>query len=124
MKTLIRSVIVIAALLLCGSCKEENVLPEKITVSGQVTNDAGQPVKDVHVQVNYNTLMGVATPLGDTQYTDENGHYQVEFAPEKDYTYSLSYDITIDEYNYHHTYSLTKWEAVQEHDVVLKKGDE
>ena len=124
MKTTIQSILVIAVMLLCGSCKKENVLPEKITVSGQVTNEAGQPVKDVLVQVNYNTFMGVFIPLGDTHYTDENGHYQVEFVPEKDSTYSVCYEITIDEYNYYHSYSLTKWDAVQEHDVVLTKVDE
>ena len=124
MKTAIQSILVIAIMLLCGSCKKEDVLPEKITVSGQVTNEAGQPVKDVQVQVGYSSFMGVSIPLGDTHYTDENGLYQIEFAPDLDYTYTIDYEITIDDYYYHYSYDLTKWEAIQEHDVVLRKTEE
>lgn len=124
MKTTIQSILVIAIMLLCGSCKKEDVLPEKITVSGQVTNEAGQPVKDVQVQVGYSSFMGVSIPLGDTHYTDENGLYQIEFAPDLDYTYTIDYEITIEDYYYHYSYDLTKWEAIQEHDVVLRKTEE
>ena len=124
MKTTIQSILVIAIMLLCGSCKKENVLPGKITVSGQVTNEAGQPVKDVQVQVEYSSFMGVSIPLGDMHYTDENGLYQVEFAPDLDYTYTINYEIIIDDYHYHYSYDLTKWESTQEHDVVLRKTEE
>ena len=61
--------------------------------------------------------MGPSIPLGETIYTDELGHYEVEFKPDKDHTYKLIFE----SHQYYHNYSLTKWEAVQEHDVVWEK---
>ncbi len=51
--------LVAAGMLTFTSCKKEKVLPEKITVSGCVTYEDGQPFEGVEVQVNCNTLMGL-----------------------------------------------------------------
>ena len=127
MKTTIKLVIVLAVMLLCGSCsKIKSVRPEKITIRGQVTDKDGQPVQNVEVQVNYMLFMGMSTPMGGTQYTDENGYYQIGFTPSEDntITYHVSYKIMIDDYFYYHSYSVDPWVASQEHDVVLKKAEE
>lgn len=127
MKTTIKIVIVFTVMLLCGSCsKIKEVRPEKIIISGQVTDKDGQPIQNVQVQVNYMLFMGMSTPLGDAQYTDENGCYQVGFTPSEDHTitYDVSYEIMIDDYFYCHYYSVDPWVASQVHDVVLKKAEE
>ena len=118
--------LVAAGMLTFTSCKKEKVRPEKITVSGQVTDKNGQPVQNVEVQVCYMTFMGMNTPMGDIHYTDKNGYYQIGFTPSEDHTitYHISYEITIDNYSYHHSYSVDPWVAEQEHDVVLKKAGE
>ena len=113
--------LVAAGMLTFTSCKKEKVLPEKITVSGCVTYEDGQPFEGVEVQVYSNTFMGPSMPVGEAVYTDENGHYEVEFKPNKDYTYRVNYQILKDGHQYYHNFSLTKWEAVQEHDVVWEK---
>ncbi len=109
--------LVVAGMMTVSSCKKEKVLPEKITVSGYVTYDDGPPFVDVHVLLCSSTFMGPSIPLGETIYTDELGHYEVEFKPDKDHTYKLIFE----SHQYYHNYSLTKWEAVQEHDVVWEK---
>ena len=127
MKTTIKLVIVFAVMLFCGSCsKIKEVRPEKIIISGQVIDKDGQPVQNVQVQVNYMTFMGMSTPMGSAQYTDENGYYQIGFTPSEDHTitYHVSYEIIIDDYFYYHSYSVDPWVASQEHDVVLKKAEE
>ena len=127
MKTTIKLVIILAGMLLFGSCsKIKEVRPEKIIISGQVTDKDGQPVQNVQVQVNYMLFMGMSTPMGDAQYTDENGYYQVGFTPSEDHTitYDVSYEIMIDDYLYYHSYSVDPWVASQEHNVVLKKNAE
>lgn len=113
--------LVAAGMLTFTSCKKEMVLPEKITVSGCVTYEDGQPFEGVEVQVNCNTLMGLSMPVGKAVYTDENGYYEVGFKPNKDYTYLVNYQILKDGHLYYRNFSLTKWEAVQEHDVVWEK---
>ena len=126
MKTTIKLVIVLAVMLLCGSCsKIKEVRPEKIIVSGQVTDKDGQPVQNVQVQVNYMTFMGMSTPMGSAQYTDENGYYQIGFIPSEDntITYHVSYEISIDDYFYYQSYSVDPWVASQVHDVVLEKAE-
>ena len=127
MKTTIKLVIILAGMLLFGSCsKIKEVRPEKIIISGQVTDKDGQPVQNVQVQVNYMTFMGMSIPMGSAQYTDENGYYQVGFTPSEDHTitYDVSYEIMIDDYLYYHSYSVDPWVASQEHNVVLKKNAE
>lgn len=113
--------LVVAGMLTFTSCKKEKALPEKIIVSGYVTYEDGQPFEDVHVSLSSNTFMGASIPLGETIYTDEHGHYEIAFKPDKDHTYRLNFQSLIDGHQYYHNYSVTKWEAVQEHDVVLKK---
>ena len=113
--------LVAAGMLTFTSCQKEKVLPEKITVRGCVTYEDGQPFEGVEVQVYSNTFMGPSMPVGEAVYTDENGHYEVEFKPNKDYTYRVNYQILKDGHQYYHNFSLTKWEAVQEHDVVWEK---
>ena len=113
--------LVAAGMLTFTSCKKEKMLPEKITVSGYVTYEDGQPFEDVHVSLSSSTFMGPSIPLGETIYTDELGYYEVEFKPDKDHTYRLNFQSLIDDHLYYHNYSVTKWEAVQEHDVVWEK---
>jgi len=113
--------LVVAGIMTFTSCKKEKVLPEKITVSGYVTYEDGQPFEDVHVSLSSSTFMGPSIPLGETIYTDELGYYEVEFKPDKDHTYRLNFQSLIDGHQYYHNYSVTKWEAVQEHDVVWEK---
>ena len=113
--------LIAASMLTFNSCNKEKVLPEKITVSGYVTYDDGQPFEDVHVSLYSNTFMGPNFPLGETIYTDELGHYEVEFKPDKDYTYRLNFQSLKDGHQYYHDFSVTKWEAVQEHNVVWEK---
>ena len=127
MKTTIKLVIILAGMLLFGSCsKIKEVRPEKIIISGQVTDKDGQPVQNVQVQVNYMTFMGMSTPMGSAQYTDENGCYQIGFTPSEDHTitYHVSYEISLDDYFYYASYSVDPWVALQEHNVVLKKAGE
>lgn len=127
MKTTIKLVITLAVMLLCGSCsKIKEVRPEKVTISGQVTDKDGHPVQGVQVQVNYMTFMGMSTPMGSAQYTDENGCYQIGFTPSEDHTitYHVSYEISLDDYFYYASYSVDPWVALQEHNVVLKKAGE
>ncbi len=125
MKTTIKSIVIIAVMLLCGSCsKLVSVLPEQITVIGQVTDKDGQPMEGVHVEVNSNSFMSMTFPVGETQNTDENGFYEVTFAPKKGHTFSVTYRINKDDYFYYSHYSVDSWVAVQEHNVVLKKVGE
>lgn len=126
MKTTVKLVIVLAVMLLCASCsKIKEVRPEKVTISGQVTDKDGQPVQNVQVQVSYMLFMGMSTPMGDAQYTDENGYYQIGFIPSEDntITYHVSYEISIGDYFYYQSYSVDPWVASQVHDVVLEKAE-
>ena len=114
--------LVVAGMLTFSSCKkdEQKQLPEKITVSGQVTDKDGQPFENVSVYIDESSFMVYAIPVANT-HTDENGYYEVGFKPNKDYTYLVNYQILKDGHLYYHNFSLTKWEAVQEHDVVWEK---
>ena len=114
--------LIAASMLTFNSCNKAKVLPEKITVSGYVTYDDGQPFEDVHVSLySSSSFMGSEIPQGETIYTDEHGHYEVVFKPNKDHTYRLNFQSLIDGHLYYHNYTVTKWEAVQEHDVVWEK---
>ena len=125
MKTVAKSMIIIATMLLCGSCtKLVYVRPEKITVSGQVTDKDGQPWEGVNVEVLSSTFMGMSIPVGEAQQTDENGHYEIAFTPKKDHTYGITYEVTKDGYFYERSWGVDSFVAEQEHNVVLKKYGE
>ena len=114
--------LVAASMLTFTSCKKAfKVLPETVIVSGRVTDEAGQPFEGVSVSVSKSTFMSLIIPVTGNK-TDENGFYQVEFEPEEDETFTMSYKIDKDGYHYQASYGVDKWKAVQEHDVVLKKA--
>ena len=103
------------------SCRKVfNILPKTVTVSGQVTDENGQPFEGVGVSVSKSTFMSLIIPVTGTK-TDENGFYQVEFEPDEDETFTMRYEIDKGGYHYLACYGVDKWKAVQEHDVVLKK---
>ena len=106
---------------LSTSCRKVfKILPETVTVSGQVTDENGQPFEGVSVSVSKSTFMSLIIPVTGTK-TDENGFYQVEFEPDEDETFTMRYEIDKDGYQYVAYYGVDKWKAVQEHDVVLIK---
>lgn len=112
--------LVVASMLTFTSCRKVfKILPETVTVSGQVTDENGQPFEGVGVSVSKSTFMSLIIPVTGTT-TDENGFYQVEFEPDEE-TFTMSYKIDRDGYHYQASYGVDKWKAVQEHDVVLKK---
>ena len=112
--------LVAASMLTFTSCRKVfKILPETVTVSGQVTDENGQPFEGVSVSVSKSTFMSVTIPVTGTK-TDENGFYQVEFEPDEE-TFIMSYKIDKDGYHYVAYYGVDKWKAVQEHDVVLIK---
>ena len=116
--------LVVAGMATFTSCtkkeQEPKQLPETITVSGQVTDKDGQPFENVSVYVYESGFMVYAIPVANAK-TDENGFYQVEYFPDERYLYSLRFE----GYGYYQSWhGLTKWDAVQEHDEVLKKNDE
>lgn len=112
--------LVAASMLTFTSCRKVfKILPETVTVSGQVTDENGQPFEGVSVSVSKSTFMSLIIPVTGTK-TDENGFYQVEFEPDEE-TFIMSYKIGKDGYHYQASYGVDKWKAVQEHDVVLKK---
>lgn len=117
--------LVAAGMLTFSSCKkdEPKQLPEKITVSGQVTDKDGQPFENVSVYIDESSFMVYAIPVANT-YTDENGVYQIEFSPREGQSYSIEFQILKDDYQYYHHHSLDPWEAEQEYYVVLKKSEE
>ncbi len=113
--------LVVASMLTFTSCRKVfKILPETVTVSGQVTDENGQPFEGVSVSVDKSTFMSLIIPVTGTK-TDENGFYQVEFEPDEDHTFTMRYEIDKDGCQYVAYYGVDKWKAVQEHDVVLKK---
>lgn len=126
MKTTIKLVIVFAAMLLCGSCsKTKLVRPEKITISGQVTDEEGQPIENVSFNlmcIQSSNLLGFYAGTSIHDSSDANGFYSIEFTPEKGYSYRV--DIGKSGYHYVHSYHVDQWIASQEHNVVLRKNTE
>lgn len=118
--------LVAAGIMTFSSCKkdEPKQLPEKVTVSGQVTDKDGHPWVGVHIQMSYNTFMYPSMDLGEAIYTDENGHYEIEFKPETGHSYRVNFKIVKDGYEYSHHYYADPWIAEQEYNVVLKKSGE
>ena len=120
MKLLMLMLLVAASMMTFTSCKKVfNILPETVTVSGQVTDENGRPFEGVGVSVSKSTFMSLIIPVTGTT-TDENGFYQVEFEPDEE-TFTMRYEIDKDGCHYEAHYGVDKWKAVQEHDVVLKK---
>lgn len=116
--------LVAASISTLTSCKKEpeKQLPETITVSGYVTDINGQPFENVSVYVYESAFMTYAIPVANA-HTDEYGFYQVEYSPDEHYVYKLLFEANKDGYSYYQSwYGMTKWDAVQEHDEVLKKA--
>lgn len=112
--------LVAASMVTFTSCRKVfKILPETVTVSGQVTDENGQPFEGVSVSVSKSTFMSVTIPVTGTK-TDENGFYQVEFEPDEE-TFTMRYTLDKDDYHYVAFYGVDNWNAVQEHDVVLIK---
>ena len=116
--------LVVAGMLTLTSCNKEKKLPEKITVSGQVTYENGDVAEGVTVEVVSSDLMVIPTPVDMPVYTDENGRYSYEFKPIENLTYTVRFQINKDGDQYHYQEALTKWEAEQVCNAVLKKVEE
>ena len=82
MKTIAKSIILIAVMLLYGSCsKIVQESPETITISGHITDEDGQPVENVSLDLMYITrmnLLGFYYGTGIHAKTDENGYYSIQ----------------------------------------------
>ena len=126
MKTTIKSIIVIAALLLGASCtKLVYEVPETITISGHITDEYGQPIENVGLAlmcIQRGNLFGFYVGTGIDTKTDANGYYFIEF--ENDDSYSYRMDIGKAGYHYVRGYSVDRWIASQQHDVVMTKKEE
>ncbi|MBR3491157.1 MAG: carboxypeptidase regulatory-like domain-containing protein [Bacteroidales bacterium] len=126
MKTIAKSIILIAVMLLYGSCsKIVQESPETITISGHITDEDGQPVENVSIDLMYITrmnLLGFYYGTGIHAKTDENGYYSIQFDNNDYYSYRL--DIEKAGYHYVQSYSVDRWIASQEHDVVMRKKEE
>lgn len=126
MKTTIKSIIVIAALLLGASCtKLVYEVPETITISGHITDEYGQPIENVGLAlmcIQRGNLFGFYVGTGIDTKTDANGYYFIEF--ENDDSYSYRVDIGKAGYHYVQGYSVDRWIASQEHNVVMTKKEE
>ena len=113
-----------ASMLTITSCNKDKKLPEKITVNGQVTYENGDAAEGVAVEVISSYLMAIPTPVDLPVYTNQDGRYIVEFEPQESLTYSIRFNVTKDGCQYYYHDALTKWEANQVCDVVLKKAEE
>ena len=125
MKTTLKSIIVIVAMLLCGSCtKLVYEAPETITISGHITDEDGQPVENVSLDlmcIKRGNLLGFYGGTGIHTKTDATGFYSIKF--ENDDSYSYRVDIEKAGYHYVQSYSVDRWIAVQQHDVVMIKKE-
>ena len=113
-------------MLLCGSCtKLVYEVPETITISGHVTDEDGQPVENVGLSlmcIQSSNLLGFYVGTGIYGSTDANGYYSIEFNPKQGYSYRM--DIGKGGYHSVPSYSVDRWIASQEHNVVLRKNTE
>ena len=113
--------VVATSVLTFTSCKKWFGVPEKVTVSGQVTYEDGQPAEDVIISVKESTFMSLIIPVTSTK-TDENGHYELEIDnPKEDVLYAIDFKITKDGYVYSYSDSVDEYKARQEINAVLKK---
>lgn len=105
MKTIAKSIILIAVMILYGSCsKIVQESPETITISGHITDEDGQPVENVSLDLMYITrmnLLGFYYGTGIHAKTDENGYYSIQFDNNDDYSYRLD----IEKSGYHYVQS-------------------
>ena len=126
MKTIAKSIFLIAILFIYGSCSKIVLeSPETITVSGHITDEDGQPVKSVGLALMYSqrgNLFGFYYGTDIYAKTDANGYYSIEFDNNDDYSYRV--DIGKAGYHYVQGYSVDRWIASQEHDVVMRKKEE
>ena len=126
MKTIAKSIILIAVMLLYGSCsKIVQESPETITISGYVTDEDGQPVENVDFHLMYiqsMNLLGFYYGTSIHGSSDANGYYNVVFSPEEEYSYRL--DIGKAGYHYVPGYHVERWIASQVNDVVMRKKEE
>ena len=126
MRKNIKSVLVVAIMLLCGSCtKIVYEAPETITISGHITDEDGQPIENVSLDLMYiqrGNLLGFYYGTGIHEKTDANGYYAIEFDNNDNY----SYRVDIEKSGYHHvqSYHVDPWTASQKHDVVMIKQEE
>ena len=116
--------LVVAGMFALTSCNEEKQLPEKITVSGQATYENDDVAEGVTVEVVSSDLMVIPSPVNMPVYTDENGRYTYEFKPNENLTYTINFRITKDGDQYSYSEALTKWEAEQVCNAVLKIVEE
>ena len=99
-------------------------LPEKVNVSGVVTDKDGHAFGGVRVGVYDEPWFSGYGHVGDW-CTDENGHYEVEFEPHRSSVpYTIHFDITKDDGEYSYNCEVDIWEAEQEINVVLMKKEE
>ena len=126
MKTIAKSIFLIAILFIYGSCSKIVLeSPETITVSGHITDEDGQPVESVGLALMYSqrgNLFGFYYGTDIYAKTDANGYYSIEFDNNDDYSYRV--DIGKAGYHYVQGYSVDRWIALQEHNVVMKKKEE
>ena len=108
----------------CNKKDEPKQLPEKITISGQVTDKDGHFWEDVQVQMTSTTIMTPDMSLGNPVYTDENGHYEIEFKPDTAHYFRINFEIVKDGYEYRHSGLVDKYKAYQEINAVLKNEGE
>lgn len=60
--------LVVAGMVSFTSCRKVfNILPETVTVSGQVTDENGQPFEGVGVSVSKSTFMSLIIPVTGTK---------------------------------------------------------
>lgn len=113
--------VVTASMLTFTSCKKWFGVPDKVTVSGQVTYEDGQPAEGVGIIVEKSTFMSMIIPVTSTK-TDENGHYELEIDnPQKKVLYAITFEITQDGCHYSYSDFVDEYKAHQEINAVLKK---
>ena len=121
MKLLLMLLVVVGAVTLT-SCKK---LPDKVTISGIVTDKDGQPFEGVRIGVFDEHWFSGLGYAGLDWYTDESGYYRVEFEPYRcNGQYWMTFEITKDDGEYYYRCDVDKYLAVQEINVVLLKKEE
>ena len=119
--TLFALLLVVTSMTTLTSCKK--MLPEQVTVRGQVTHEDGQPFEGVCVGLHNNPSVSGWQSVG-KWYTDENGYYEIVFEPDSpSSSYSLTFEYKTEDYRYSYDCYVSIWKAKQEIDVVLKKWD-
>ena len=93
MKTIAKSIFLVAVLLICGSCsKIVQEHPETFTISGHITDEDGQPLENVGLTlmcIQRGNLLGFYVGTGIDTKTDADGYYFIEFENNDDYSYRV-----------------------------------